>query len=252
MTRRVRLSIFALAGAGMAAVLLLGFTGLPSFGHAHELYGALLNRTEDKLRHATDVVTALNFDIRAFDTLGEEFILFASVSGVALLLRQLRDEKQDDQQQPGIEEHAFAGASDGLKLASLILIPVLVAFGAYLVFHGQLTPGGGFQGGVVLAAGPIAILLAGRYLSLKAVAPKLLLESGDSIGAACYALIGLGGLIFVGTYLKNPMPLGEPGHLLSAGMMPLNSIAVGLEVAGAFLLTWTEFLDQTMIAPSGD
>jgi multicomponent Na+:H+ antiporter subunit B len=252
MSRPVRLTIFSMAGGGMALVLLLGFTGLPSFGHAHELYGALLNRTEDKLRHATDVVTALNFDIRAFDTLGEEFILFASVSGVALLLRQLRDEEERDEEKAGIEEHAFAGASDGLKLASLVLIPVIVAFGFYLVFHGQLTPGGGFQGGVVLAAGPIAILLAGRFLSMKAVAPKVLLESSDSIGAACYALIGLGGLIFVGTYLKNPLPLGEPGHLLSSGMMPLNSIAIALEVTGAFLLTWTEFLDQTMIAPRSD
>ena len=252
MTRPVRLAVFAAAGTGMALVLLLGFTGLPAFGHAHELYGALLNRTEDKLRHATDVVTALNFDIRAFDTLGEEFILFASVSGVALLLRQLRGEEERDEQQAGIEEHAFAGASDGLKLASLVLVPVVVAFGFYLVFHGQLTPGGGFQGGVVLAAGPIAILLAGRYLSMKAVAPKVLLESSDSIGAACYTLIGLGGLIFVGSYLKNPLPLGESGHLLSAGMMPLNSVAIGLEVTGAFLLTWTEFLDQTIIAsPSG-
>ena len=249
MTRPVRLAVFSLAGVGMLVVLLLGFTGLPSFGHAHELYGALLNRTEDKLRHATDIVTALNFDIRAFDTLGEEFILFASVTGVSLLLRQLGGEQEQDRQARGIEEHAFAGSSDGLKLVSLVLIPVVVAFGAYLVFHGQLTPGGGFQGGVVLAAGPIAILLAGRFLSMKAVAPKVLLESSDSIGAACYAMIGLGGLIFVGVYLKNPMPLGIPGHLLSSGMMPLNSIAVGLEVAGAFLLTWTAFLDQTMIAP---
>jgi multicomponent Na+:H+ antiporter subunit B len=248
-SRRVRLSLFALAGAGLGAVILIGFTGLPSFGHAHELYGALVNRTEDKLRHATDIVTALNFDIRAFDTLGEEFILFASVTGLVLLLRQLRGEHKRDRQTPGIEDHAFAGASEGQKLVSLILIPLLVAFGAYLVFHGALTPGGGFQGGVVLAAGPIAILLAGRYLSMRAVAPKVLLESSDAIGAVSYALIGLGGLIFAGVYLKNPLPLGSPGQLLSAGMMPLNSIAVGLEVAGAFLLTWTEFLDQTMIAP---
>jgi multicomponent Na+:H+ antiporter subunit B len=251
-SREARLSLFALAGGGLAAVLLLGFAGLPAFGHAHELYGALVNRTEDKLRHATDVVTALNFDIRAFDTLGEEFILFTSVTGVALLLRTLRDEDEEsDSETPGIEEHRFAGASDGLKLASLVLIPVLIAFGAYVVFHGQLTPGGGFQGGVVLAAGPVAILLAGRYLSMKGVAPKMLDELADAGGAACYALIGLGGLIFAGVYLKNPLPLGHPGHLLSSGMMPLNSIAVGLEVAGAFLLTWTEFLDQTLIRPAG-
>ena len=49
-------------------------------------------------------------------------------------------------------------------------------------------------------------------------------------------------------YLKNFLPLGTPGKLLSAGMMPLNSIAVGLEVTGAFLLTWTEFLDQALLS----
>jgi multicomponent Na+:H+ antiporter subunit B len=101
----------------------------------------------------------------------------------------------------------------------------------------------------VLAAGPIAILLAGRFLSMKRVAPKRLVESADAIGAAGYALVGLGGLIFAGVFLKNFLPLGSPGHLLSGGMMPLNSVAVGLEVAGAFLVVWTEFLDQTMIGP---
>jgi multicomponent Na+:H+ antiporter subunit B len=249
MSRRARLGLFVVSGAGLLAVLVIGFNGLPSFGHAHELYGAVVNRTEPTLRHATDIVTALNFDIRAFDTLGEEFILFVSVTGVTLLLRQLRDEDERDQPAPGIEEHRFAGASDGLKLMSLVLIPLIVAFGGYLVFHGQLTPGGGFQGGVVLAAGPITILLAGRYLSMKQVAPKRLAESADAIGAGAYALIGLAGLIIAGVYLKDFLPLGSPGKLLSSGMMPLNSIAVGLEVTGAFLMTWTEFLDQTMIAP---
>jgi multicomponent Na+:H+ antiporter subunit B len=248
-SRPVRLGLFVIAGCGLAAVLVIGFTGLPSFGSAHELYGNVVNLLEPKLRHATDIVTALNFDIRAYDTLGEEFILFASVAGVALLLRQLRDEKESEAQTPGIEEHRFAGSSDALKLLSLALIPLLVAFGIYVVLHGALTPGGGFQGGVVLAAGPVAILLAGRYLSMKRVAPRRLAEAADSLGAASYALIGLGGLIFAGTYLKNPLPLGTPGMLLSAGMMPLNSIAVGLEVTGAFLITWTEFLDQTLIGP---
>jgi multicomponent Na+:H+ antiporter subunit B len=248
-SRPVRLGLFAVAGLGLGAVLLIAFGHLPAFGHAHELYGALNNRLEPTLRHATDIVTGLNFDIRAFDTLGEEFILFTSVTGVALLLRHLRDEEEEEQLTPGLEEHRFAGASDGLKLGSLVLIPLLVALGAYLVFHGQLTPGGGFQGGIVLAAGPVAVLLAGRYLSMKRIAPKRLMESADAIGATAYALVGLAGLIIAGIYLKDFLPLGAQGHLLSAGIMPLNSAAVGLEVAGAFLLTWTEFLDQTMIGP---
>ncbi|MHB8657979.1 MAG: MnhB domain-containing protein [Solirubrobacteraceae bacterium] len=246
MSRRARLLLFALAGAGLAVVLLFGFGGLPRFGYAHEVTGALVNRTEPELRHATDIVTALNFDLRAFDTLGEEFILFGSVSGVALLLRHLRDESEAERS-TGIEDHRFAGASDALRATSLILIPLIIALGAYIVLHGQLTPGGGFQGGVVLAAGPIAILLAGRYLSLKRAAPDWLLEALDSFGAASYALIGVGGLIIAGIYLKNFLGLGTQGKLISGGMMPLNSFAVGIEVTGAFLLTWTEFLDQALV-----
>ena len=247
MSRSARLGLFALGGPGLLAVLLIGLHGLPAFGHFHGVYGLLVNRIEPVERHATDIVTALNFDIRAYDTLGEEFILFASVSGVALLLRHLRGEAQNATA-AGIEDHRFAGASAGLRLVSLVLIPLLVALGAYVVVHGALTPGGGFQGGIVLAAGPMAILVAGRYLAIKRLAPRWALEALDSLGASAYVMIGLGGLIFAGVFLKNFLPLGTPGQLLSAGMMPLNSIAVGLEVTGAFLLTWTEFLDQALLS----
>lgn len=252
MTRRGRLSLFLAAGTGLLAVLVIGLHGLPAFGHYHGVYGLRLPRVEPPARHATDIVTSLNFDVRAFDTLGEEFILFASVAAVALLLRHLRDEDESVSQSRGLEDHTFAGASDALKLMSLILIPLLVALGAYLALHGQLTPGGGFQAGIVLAAGPVAILLAGRYLAMKRVAPTWGLESLEAIGAAAYAMIGLGGLILVGIYFKNFLPIGTEGQILSAGMMPLNSIAVGLEVAGAFLLTWTEFFDQALLVKHGE
>ncbi len=246
MSRTARLALFGISGIGLAAVLVIGLGKLPAFGDYHGVYGLLLDRIEPSLRHATDIVTALNFDIRAWDTLGEEFILFVSVAGVALLLRHMRDEDEGERAR-GIEDHRFAAASSALRMSSLILIPLMVALGAYVVLHGALTPGGGFQGGIVLAAGPIAILLAGRYLTLRRLAPDWALEALDALGAVAYALIGLGGLIFASVFFKNFLPLGAPGKLLSAGTMALNSIAVGMEVTGAFLLTWTEFLDQDLL-----
>lgn len=250
MSRRARLSLFALAGPGLAAVLVLGFRGLPAFGDYHGVYGAVVNGVELTERHATDMVTALNFDLRAFDTLGEEYILFASVLAVTLLLRELRDE-HEPRAPSSDDEHSFAGASEALRAMSLLLIPLLVAFGVYLVVHGALTPGGGFQGGVVLAAGPVALLLAGRYLALKTFAPEWALDAAEAIGAGAYAMLGLGGLVFASVYFKNFLALGIPGHLLSAGFMPLNSVAVGLEVTGGFLLIWTEFLDQALLVRRG-
>lgn len=246
MSTRARLLVFGLGGVALAAVLALGLGGLPAFGHYHGVYGRRVAQIELGARHATDYVTALNFDLRAFDTLGEEFILFGSVTGVALLLRALREDARHELART-LEEHSFAGASEALRLTALLLIPMLTTLGIYLALHGALTPGGGFQAGVVLAAGPMVILLAGRYLALKQIAPDWILEAADSAGAAAYTLVGLGGLIFSAVFFRNFLGLGTPGQLLSAGMMPVNSAAVAIEVCGAFLLTWTEFLDQSLL-----
>ncbi|MBO0768911.1 MAG: hypothetical protein J2O48_09535, partial [Solirubrobacterales bacterium] len=80
MSTRARLLVFELGGVALAAVLALGLGGLPAFGHYHGVYGRRVAQIELGARHATDYVTALNFDLRAFDTLGEEFILFGSVT----------------------------------------------------------------------------------------------------------------------------------------------------------------------------
>lgn len=250
MSRRSRLWLFALAGAGIAAVLVIGFRGLPDFGDYHGVYGRVIDGVGVTVRHGTDLITALNFDIRAFDTLGEEFILFASVLGIVLILRQLRGEQEAPNQEE-TEEHRFARASAALRALALGLIPSIVVVGVYIVVHGQITPGGGFQGGVILAAAPLGAFIAGRYVRMKAIAPHLLIEWGDALGAAGYALLGLSGLVFAGIFLKNSLPLGIPGHLLSAGQMDVASVLVGLEVSGAFLVAWTEFLDQALLIRGG-
>jgi multicomponent Na+:H+ antiporter subunit B len=246
MSSRARLSLFAIAGAGLAAVLVIGFRGLPSFGGYHGVYGQVVNGIGVSVRHATDLITALNFDIRGFDTLGEEFILFTSVLGIVLILREMRDERKQPHQEES-EEHSFAGASDALRALALGLTLTLVAVGVYIVVHGQITPGGGFQGGVILGAGPLPVFLAGRYLRMKLIAPHRLVELGEALGAAGYALVGLSGLVFTGIFFQNAVPLGIPGHILSGGQMDIASVLVGLEVSGAFLVAWSEFLDQAML-----
>ena len=250
MNRRGRLALFALAGAGLAAVLVIGFTGLPDFGDYHGVYGRVIDGIGVTLRHGTDLITTLNFDIRGFDTLGEEFILFASVLGIVLILRQLRDEEEGPNEEES-EEHHFAGASPALRALGLLLVPVILAVGVYIVVHGQITPGGGFQGGVILATAPLGAFIAGRYLGMKRIAPNLVIELGDTLGAAGYALIGLSGLVFVGIFFKNSIPLGIPGHILSGGQLDLASVFVGLEVSGAFLVAWTQFFDQALIVRRG-
>jgi multicomponent Na+:H+ antiporter subunit B len=134
----------------------------------------------------------------------------------------------------------------------LALVGPLVVLGIYIVAHGHITPGGGFQGGVILAAALILVSLAGRYPVMRRVRPIPLVELADAGGAAGYVLVGLGGLIAGSGFLYNFLPLGEPGTLLSAGIIPLLNISVGLEVAGAFVLLISEFLDQQFITGPGE
>jgi multicomponent Na+:H+ antiporter subunit B len=128
MSRTGRLALFGIAAAGFGVVLIYGFAGLPAFGHYHGVYGQVVSGIGVTVRHATDLVTALNFDIRGFDTLGEEFILFASVLGVVLILREMCGE-QEEPPQAEADEHHFGGASEALRGMALGLIPGLIALG---------------------------------------------------------------------------------------------------------------------------
>jgi multicomponent Na+:H+ antiporter subunit B len=242
--------MFFVSATVLAVVLVVGLAGMPPFGHYHGVYGLVLGGLGETERHATNLVTALNFDFRGFDTLGEEFLLFASVLGVVLILRDLRPEQERPSLEPA-ETHQLAGASEALRTLVLGLLPGLIVIGIYIVVHGQLTPGGGFQGGIVIAAGPLALFLAGRHLRTRFSAPHSLLEFGEAVGAAGFALVGVAGLVFAGVLFEDFLPLGTPGHLLSGGQIDVASVAVGVEVAGAFMVAWSEFLDQALVVHRG-
>ena len=250
MTPRGRVMLFVPSAAGLLFLLVDGLRRLPGFGHYPGPYGYVLNGVGVGERHATDLVAAVNFDYRAFDTLGEEFILFGAVVGVMILLRAMRGEGEAPHSEKA-DEHRFGGASDALRGFALAFIAAMLVLGGYITAHGHMTPGGGFQGGVILAGGAFIVFLAGEYVAMRRIAPHTLVELGEAAGAAGYALVGLGGLIFGGVFFHNFMELGKPGELLSAGTIPISNIAVGFEVAGAFLVIWSEFLDQALAIRRG-
>jgi multicomponent Na+:H+ antiporter subunit B len=242
----VRRVLFLVSAVVFATVLVAGLTGLPDFGHYSGVYGKALNLVAVPQRHATDVVTAVNFDYRAFDTMGEEFILFAAVLGLAVILRSMREENErPSHERP--DEHHFEETSSALGAFGAALVGPALVLGIYIVTHGAITPGGGFQGGLILAASLLIVFLAGEYLAMRIVAPHAMVEFGEAAGAAGYVLVGVGGLVFAGVFFKNFIGLGSPGHIISAGTMPISNISVGIEVAGAFVLLWNEFLDQALV-----
>ena len=124
--------------------------------------------------------------------------------------------------------------------------PVLV-LGLYIDTHGQLTPGGGFQGGVVLAGAVILVFVAGGRVAMAPIRPNGPAEVLEAIGAGGYVAVGVGGLIAGMQFLSNFLPLGTKGSLLSSGTIVSLSAIVGLEVAGALTLIVSEFVDQRLL-----
>jgi multicomponent Na+:H+ antiporter subunit B len=250
---RARAILAVAALAAVAAIYLWGMHTVPQVGHYRGPYGYLINAVGVTERHATNLVSAVNFDYRGFDTIGEEYVLFIAVTGVALVLRRA----------PGEEEHVGGGVSDqaqqrrlpptsdAVRLACLFLIGPTLLLGIYVVAHGQLTPGGGFQGGVILATALLLLYLAGRYRMMKRYGPVSMAEMVDATGAGGFVLVGVAALAFGGVFLVNVLPLGTIGYLPSAGTITIISALIGLEVFGGMLVLVSEFLEQALEVRSG-
>jgi multicomponent Na+:H+ antiporter subunit B len=236
--------------AGLGALLAWAVLGLPDVGHPRGPYADLAPRIMLAERHVTNTVTGVTFDLRGFDTLGEELILFVAALGAAVLLRAQRSERRAEQAAEADEQRGPATA-DALRALGAVLVGPVLLLGIYVVVHGALTPGGGFQGGVILAGALLLVYVAGQVVAIERVRPVSLVEVSDAAGAAAYTLVALAGLVWGVAAMDNVLPVGTAGSLLSGGFVPVLSVAVGVEVTAAVTLILSEFVDQ-MLLRSGE
>jgi multicomponent Na+:H+ antiporter subunit B len=250
MSRRARLWVGLGSLAALAGLLAWGVLGLPDFGHPRGPYADLAPRIMLNERHVTNAVTGVTFDLRGFDTLGEELILFVAALGAAVLLRASRVEREAERAAEA-EERRGPATADAVRAAGAVLVGPVILLGIYIVVHGALTPGGGFQGGVILAGALLLVYAAGQIVAVQRVRPVSLVEIADAVGAAAYMVVAIGGLVLGAAVMDNVLPFGTAGSLLSGGIVPVLSIAVGVEVTAAITLILSEFVDQ-MLLGGGD
>lgn len=240
MTERLRTRLFFVAGPLFLGLYCYSVLNLPPWGQYRGPYGDAISRLAVYERHATDAVNAINYDYRAFDTLGEEFILFTAVLGVMMLLR-----REDGSPQANIQK-----LSDDQKLSTTVravavpAILITLIFGLYIGLHGQLTPGGGFQAGVILATAPFLLYVCENTAAFRRVTSHVAVEVIEAVGAGSYALIGLAPLLMGVPLLTNILPLGTTGDVFSAGTIAVISACVGIEVTAAFLLVTYTYLEE--------
>jgi multisubunit Na+/H+ antiporter MnhB subunit len=124
-----------------------------------------------------------------------------------------------------------------VKKTTQLLAGLIFMYGIYIIVHGHLTPGGGFAGGVVIAGAFILVILAfgSDFLNLQKE------ESGttirENLAVLIVLLLAVAGF-FAGNkmFFNNYLPKGTVGELVSAGVLPLYNIFVGIEVASSIFV----------------
>jgi multicomponent Na+:H+ antiporter subunit B len=228
---------------------LWAFVGLPGFGDYPGPYGQAILAHVIAQTNATGVVSAINFDYRGFDTVGEEFILFTAVAGMSVVLRKLRNERKDEAAQ--LDQAAARDVpptSPAVRAVSLLLVGPTVVVGWWLATHAQTDPSGGFQGGLVVATAFMLVYLSGDLRTARRLRPEALIDAAEAIGAGGFAAVGVTAVALGFPYLYNFLPLGKiPGSVFSSGTIALISLLVGIEVAAAFVAIVGELLEQTLL-----
>ena len=145
------------------ALLLWSFTGCRTSAHYLGPYGDILRGSRSPSATTTAVVSAINFDFRGFDTLGEEFILFAAVVGVACLLRELRGERDSGPTTTRAAAGCARRASARAAWSALALVGPTLLVGLYVVIHGHHDAGRRLPGRRDPATALLLVYLAGEY-----------------------------------------------------------------------------------------
>lgn len=221
----------------LAAVFIGVINFLPGFADeqaptANEIYEHYVGQGRDQTG-AVNTVAGMILDYRAFDTLGESFVLFTATCAVLLLLEKTKSAPLKKKKGEDKEEEAFTFTSDPIVcLVTKIIVPIILVFGVYVLFNGHLSPGGGFSGGAILGTGLILYAIAfGEEQAAKAIPAKAVRVI--TVLSLSFYCLSKSYSFFTGNEFNGVHSVitpGTPGDLISGGLiLPLN-LAVGFVV----------------------
>lgn len=179
-----------------------------------------------------NVITGILITYRGLDTLGEVAVLFMVAASLGLLLKPLENDvaplKPFPRSDPGEIVHS----------GKQVMFPMILTFGAYVIVNGHLSAGGGFQGGAIVAAGVMLLLIASPDTSLNTT----MLSIVESTAGILFVLLGIMGIVLAGGFLDPRfLPSGELGGFISAGAIPLISALLGIKVGAELSVVLDKF-----------
>jgi multicomponent Na+:H+ antiporter subunit B len=135
-----------------------------------------------------------------------------------------------------------------VRVITRLMLPFILMFGLSIVVHGHLTPGGGFQGGVVIGTALVLLTLVFNKEEGRHAAPEAATKSLLASGIFIYMFTGLVGIFAGYAYLANKCiefpPTGELGELFSGGTLFWITIGVGLVVSGIVIELFYAFIEE--------
>lgn len=210
----------------------LGDPQAPIHQHVTPEYFAMTRQLID----IPNVVTAVLASFRGYDTFGEVLVVFTAGIGVLFLLgtgpttrrrRQLSSAR-------GLKHH------QPLRIGGKVVIPFIILFAFYVQFHGEYSPGGGFQAGAIFAAAVILYgLLEGERRGLAVLPPQFLLYMSAG-GALLFGGVGVACMLLGGNFLDYNVLANDPVTAQQLGILIIE-LGVGVTVAGVLLAIYHAF-----------
>ena len=130
-----------------------------------------------------------------------------------------------------------------LRVVGKLMIPFILLFALYVQFHGDFGPGGGFQAGVIIAAGIIFYGLIHGIDTIRRIVPGWLVETALASGVLIYAGVGLAGLFLGGNYLDYFVLDPDPVHGQHRGIFWVE-VGVATTVSGVMLKIFYAFASR--------
>ncbi len=232
----------------LIGVLLWTVMYLPEFGNPdnptnNEVAARYIEKGVEETG-ATNFVTGMILDYRAFDTFGESCVLFIAATCVQVLMRLDNSDDREKMKKKQAEENdrIYEPKNDLiLQKVSCVLVPLLFIFGIYIILNGHLSPGGGFSGGAVIGSGLILYLNAFGFKKTERFFTEKTFRRVSLAALTFYCLAKSYSFFTGANHLESGIPLGTPGAILSSGLiLPLN-ICVGLVVACTMYAFYTLF-----------
>ena len=129
------------------------------------------------------------------------------------------------------------------RVATKLLLPFIVLFALYVQFHGETSPGGGFQAGVIIAAGVILVSITFGQTTAKKIAPWGLVERMIPLGVFIFAGTGVVSLLSGANFLDYSVLAHDPVHGHEYGII-IVEIGVLITVAGTMISLFYAFVER--------